>query len=89
MANSGANSNTSQFFITFKDCKHLDLKHTVFGKVVGGIANVDKLEAVSLIVVVIVAAKIEVVVVIVVVVVVVIVVVVVVVVVVVLVLVVV
>ncbi len=65
MANSGANSNTSQFFITFKDCKHLDLKHTVFGKVVGGIANLDKLEAVSLIVVVvIVAAKIEVVVVI-------------------------
>ena len=47
MANSGANTNTSQFFITFKDCKHLDLKHTIFGKVVGGIANLDKLEAVS------------------------------------------
>jgi len=47
MANSGPNSNTSQFFITFKECKHLDLRHTVFGKVVGGLANLDKLEAIG------------------------------------------
>ena len=38
MANSGKrNDNKSQFFITFSACEHLDNKHTVFGKVVGGI----------------------------------------------------
>ena len=46
MANSGPNTNSSQFFITFKECKYLDLKHTIFAKVVGGIANLDRLEAV-------------------------------------------
>ena len=48
MANSGPNTNKSQFFVTFRSCKHLDGKHSVFGKVVGGaetalsaIENVD------------------------------------------------
>ena len=35
MANSGKNSNKSQFFITFGECNHLNKKHTIFGKVVG------------------------------------------------------
>jgi len=44
MANSGCNTNGSQFFILFKEAKHLDLKHSVFGRVVGGLSNLDKME---------------------------------------------
>ena len=37
MANSGLNTNGSQFFINIADNNFLDTKHTVFGKVVSGI----------------------------------------------------
>lgn len=37
MANAGAHSNGSQFFILYKSAPHLDRKHTVFGRVVGGV----------------------------------------------------
>ncbi|GJN90158.1 hypothetical protein Rhopal_003157-T1 [Rhodotorula paludigena] len=47
MANSGPNTNGSQFFITFRDqCSHLDGKHTVFGRLVGGHDVLSKLERV-------------------------------------------
>eukprot|EP00730_Choanoeca_flexa_P002649 TRINITY_DN1111_c0_g1_i1.p4 TRINITY_DN1111_c0_g1~~TRINITY_DN1111_c0_g1_i1.p4 ORF type:complete len:112 (+),score=16.51 TRINITY_DN1111_c0_g1_i1:2306-2641(+) len=45
MANSGKNSNTSQFFITFGPQPKLDGKHVVFGKVVDGLAVLDIIEA--------------------------------------------
>ncbi|KIK70870.1 hypothetical protein GYMLUDRAFT_79070 [Collybiopsis luxurians FD-317 M1] len=44
MANKGANTNGSQFYITFKAAPHLDKKHTVFGKLVGGEDVLDALE---------------------------------------------
>ncbi|GIY43398.1 peptidyl-prolyl cis-trans isomerase D [Caerostris darwini] len=44
MANSGLNSNGSQFFITTVATPHLDNKHVVFGKVKKGLGVVNEME---------------------------------------------
>uniref|UniRef100_A0A8C6M264 Peptidylprolyl isomerase like 2 n=1 Tax=Nothobranchius furzeri TaxID=105023 RepID=A0A8C6M264_NOTFU len=47
MANSGPNTNKSQFFITFRSCTYLDRKHSVFGRVVGGFETLTAMEKVE------------------------------------------
>jgi len=44
MANSGPNTNGSQFFLTFVPCPHLDNKHVVFGQVLQGFHILKDLE---------------------------------------------
>ena len=47
MANKGANTNGSQFFVCFAAAPHLDGVSTVFGKAIGGLDVLDKIEAVE------------------------------------------
>ena len=47
MANSGPNTNGSQFFLCFGPTPHLDGRHTVFGQVIQGTEILDKLEAIG------------------------------------------
>lgn len=46
MANSGPNTNGSQFFITYKAHSHLNGKYTVFGHVIDGLDTLDRMERV-------------------------------------------
>lgn len=46
MANSGPNTNGSQFFICYKAQAHLNGKYTVFGQVIDGLDTLDKMEKV-------------------------------------------
>lgn len=47
MANSGRDTNGSQFFILFKAAHHLNGKHCVFGELVEGQATLDAIEGVK------------------------------------------
>ncbi|XP_053601469.1 peptidyl-prolyl cis-trans isomerase-like 3 isoform X1 [Plodia interpunctella] len=44
MANNGPNTNGSQFFFTYGEQPHLDLKYTIFGRVIDGFEALDDLE---------------------------------------------
>ena len=44
MANSGPNTNGSQFFFTYSKQTHLDGLYTIFAKVIDGLDTLDKIE---------------------------------------------
>lgn len=44
MANSGPNTNSSQFFITYSKQSQLNKSYTVFGKVIDGFESLDLME---------------------------------------------
>lgn len=48
MANSGPNSNGSQFFITYAETPHLDGSYTIFGEIVEGMDVVEDLQNTAL-----------------------------------------
>lgn len=48
MANKGKDTNTSQFFVLYRAAKHLDRKHTIFGRVIEGLdTTLRELESVD------------------------------------------
>ena len=47
MANTGKDTNRAQFFLLFRPQPHLNGKHVVFGRVVGGLSTLDAVEAVG------------------------------------------
>lgn len=47
MANAGANTNGSQFFITLAPTQHLDGKHTIFGRISSGMKIIQRLGTVN------------------------------------------
>eukprot|EP00946_MAST-07B_sp_MAST-7B-sp1_P003648 g3648.t1 len=49
MANSGPDTNASQFYITFGPSPHLDGKHTIFGQMISGAEVLDRIEKVPLV----------------------------------------
>ncbi|KAK3270637.1 hypothetical protein CYMTET_20973 [Cymbomonas tetramitiformis] len=44
MANSGPNTNQSQFFFTYGKAKHLDGANTIFGRIISGLEVLDMME---------------------------------------------
>lgn len=48
MANSGPNTNGSQFFISYAKAPHLDGTYTIFGKVIHGLEVLDLMEKVRI-----------------------------------------